>query len=171
MNETSSTGNGPAASKRVECRAAKDPAVRLFIIAAMLIGVGLWCLTDWRERPEAWDARHINEVSGYLLNNWGPFLFLPGGLVVVYWAIRFLRRVLIADGEGVGYAGKDRISWDKIEKVDATELPQGFLRIEHDGGEVLTLDSWKLQNFRDLVAFLETRVPKDRQVTAATKAE
>jgi len=170
MNETSSTGSDPAAPQRVECRATKDPAVRLFIIAAMLIGMGIWCLTDRRERPEAWDTKHINEVSGYLLNNWGPFLFLPGGLVAAYWAIRFLRRVLIADGEGVGYTGNDRIPWDRIEKIDATELAKGFLRIEHGDGEVLTLDSWKLQNFRDLVALIETRVPKDRQVTAATKA-
>ena len=52
---------------RVECPAAKDPAVRLCILAALLLAFGIWCLTDLREPPSEWSFGKINEVSAYLL--------------------------------------------------------------------------------------------------------
>ena len=155
----------------VECRTSRDAAVRTFILAAMLIGAGIWCWSDPREPPEAWDLKNINDAAAYVLNNWGPYLFMPVGLIFAIRGILFLNRRIIADGEGIGYVGK-KIAWSEITGLDATRLEaKGILLLHYGQGKTLTLDSWKLQNFRDLVAFIETHVPKDRQVTASTKAE
>ena len=166
MNETSQTENNSSAPARVECRATSDPAVRLFILAAMPLAFGVWCLIDRHKHPwpETWDLPNINAVGGYLLNNWGPFVLFPLGLVVLYFAVRFVRRVLVADEEGIGYAGKDKVRWEDVSKLDAAELKKEILVLESGGQAVLKLDGWKLRNFRDLVAFIERRVPADKWI-------
>jgi len=159
MNETDTP---PAAAAGVECRAAKDPAVRRFIIAAMMVGFGIWCLTDLRKAPEAWDLKHINEAAAYLLNNWGPWLFFPLALVVIVATIIALHRKLTADAQGLGYGDK-RIAWSDITAINAKLLEsKGILRIETSRGKAMTLDSWKLQNFKALAKFIEDHVPADR---------
>lgn len=150
--------------QRVEAPAAKDPAVRLFIVAAMLIGMGAWCLTDMRKAPEAWDIKHANEVGGYLLNNWGPVLFLPAGAFFAGWALVMLRRVLVADAVGIGYAGKAKTAWSDISRLDASQFEdKGILDLHDKSGGRIRLDSWKLTNFKALVAFVEQRVPEAAQ--------
>jgi hypothetical protein len=147
----------------VVCPPTKDPAVRLFIAAAALIAFGGWCLTDLREVPAAWDLKHINDVAGYLLNNWGPFVFFPAGLISLVWGILFLRRKCVADGEGIVYAYlcREKIPWDSVTELDASELAEKkILHLRYGEGKSLTLDEWKLQNFKDLVAFVEVRVPQ-----------
>jgi hypothetical protein len=160
----------PARPSRVECRPATDPAIRLFVVAAMLIGFGIWCLTDRRQRPEAWDFEHINQVATYLLNNWGPFLLLPAGAVFLYFGVRFVRRVLVADEEGIGYSPAGKIRWDEVTALDATRLPDGFLVLQAGQDRRLKLDSWKLKGFRELVAFVEQRVPQEKWARPKDKA-
>ncbi len=156
MNESSPQVSG----ERVEARAAADPAVRLFILAAMLLGYSIWCLLDWREPPPAWTTEHINEIGPYLSTNVAFFLALPGGLVPLVWGFVFLRRRLVADAEGIGYLGKDQVPWHAIEKVDASKLPsKGILDLYHGEDKKLRLDSWKLKNFKPLVAFVEAHLP------------
>ncbi len=151
---------------QVECRATKDTAVRLFIIAAMLIGMGVYCFIDAYVRdkyppPEAWDMEHINEAAGYALNHFGPYLFLPVGLILIVFAIRSVTRRLIADEDGIGYAGKARIPWSQITSLDASVLQsKQILYVRHGRDKKLTLDGYKLSGFRDLVAFAEARVPE-----------
>ena len=158
MNESAE----PAGTGRVECTAAKDPAVRLFILAAMLMGFGAWCLTDMRPRPETWDLKHVNEIAAYLLNNWGPLLLVPGGMFVLARAILYLRRKLVATDEGIGYDGKEQVAWSRIHRLDATDLAdKGMLRLEYGAAKPLTLDAWKLNNFKAMVAFVEARVPPE----------
>jgi len=164
MNETTEETE----PKHVECPAAKDPAVRMFILAGLLAGIGVWCLTDLREPPAAWDMQHINEAASYLLNNWGPVVMFPGAAVAAVWAVLFLRRKCVADEEGICYAyfGKDKLPWGEVQELDASKLKdKQILYLRYGKGATLTLDAWKMQNFRDLVAFVETHVGEDAKTT------
>jgi len=146
-------------SATLECGPAKDPAVRWFIFAAMMIAMALWCWSDRRDPPEAWDAEHINQIGAYLLNNWGPVVFAPVGLIAVFAAVGHLRRTLVADESGITY-GSEKMVWKEVTRLDATKLKsKGILTVIHGDGQTLKLDSWKLQNFQELVAFVEKKLP------------
>ena len=154
----------------ITCPAAKDPAVRTFIFAAMLIGLAIYCWIDVAagkySRPEPGAKDYLNKYLGYAFNNWTPWVTLPIGVFVALRGFLALRRVLVADAEGMGYRGKGKRPWDKITAVDASRLKsKGMLEVEYEGGEKLVLDSWKLQNFRELVGFIEAHSP----VTPSTK--
>ncbi len=151
---------------RVTCPPAKDPAIRLFIVAAMLLGFGIACFLDRNKYPPppAWDMAHINEVAGYVFNHWGPYVLLPAGTVFGVWGVLFLRRRLTADAEGIGYEGDDPIPWSHITRLDATDARKGIVLLEYGEGKVLKLDSWKLRNFRELVALIERQIPLDKQI-------
>lgn len=168
MAETAETENESSAPASVECRAASDPAVRLFILTAMPLAFGIWCLRDRHKhpRPDIWDWAHINDIAGYILNTWGPVVLFPLGFVGLYLAIRYIRRVLVADEEGIGYVGKDKILWEQVTKLDAADLKKEILVLE-TGQRALKLDGWKLRDFRDLVAFIEKHVPEDKWIRPA----
>lgn len=166
MTETDSL---PQAPQRVRCPAARDPAVRLFILAAMLIGFGAWCFLEgvvWGKYPYRPIGEDINAWAKYVLNVYGGFVLIPLGLVAAIWGIAFLRRTLVADEEGIGYEGKQRIPWAQVTRLDASRLKdKGLLELHHDDG-TLTLDSWKLQNFQELVRLVEARVPEEKRAGA-----
>ncbi|MBN1553383.1 MAG: hypothetical protein JXA11_01455 [Phycisphaerae bacterium] len=154
-----------AASRRVESNAARDPAIRLGIAAVMLIGMGLWCFHDRNkyEPPAAWDMKHINEASKYAFNHFGAFVFVPPGAALVLWMLVFLRRKLIADQDGIGYAGKEKIPWGSITKLDTSQAKsKGILQLHYGDGKVLKLDNWKLTNFRELISLVESKIPSDK---------
>jgi hypothetical protein len=156
----------PAASApdRVECPVTKDPVVRGYIIAFALIGLGVWCLTDQKPKPPAWDMEHINEVLNYVFNNIGPFLFIPIGLIQAVRTFLLSGKVLVADSEGIGYEGKDKISWPNVKTVDAGRLQKkGYLYLHTSDGEKFTIDTWRHHNSKELVALIERMVPPDKQ--------
>lgn len=160
MNDTPT----PAEVDSILCPAAKDPAVRWFIFAAMLIGYGFYTIYDHyiQGNYPYPDPYKLNPYLTYLFNHYNPYVLIPPGLIAMVMSIRYLRRKLIADGEGIGYAGTDRIPWNEIRNVDASKLQsKGILYLRHGGGKTLKLASWKLQNFRDLVAFVERHVPPE----------
>ena len=155
MNDTES--NKQAA---VVCRPTNDPAVRWFIFAAMMLGFSLWCYSDRRQPPEAWDTKHINEIAGYVMNNWSPWVLAPAGIIAAGLGIRHLSRKLVADTEGIGYPG-GKVSWSEFTRLDASLLQsKGILCLYYGGGRKLILDSWKLRDFRQLVAFVEKMLPQ-----------
>lgn len=156
---TEPTTNQP--HDRIEARAATDPAVRMFIFAGMLLAYSVWCFLDWKQQPTAWDLEHANEVGSFLVTNVLVWLALPVGLIVVVWAMLFLRRRLVADTEGIGYAGKKQMPWHSVKKVDASMLAsKGILDLYHgDGDDKFRLDAWKLKDFKPLVAFVESHLP------------
>lgn len=147
----------------VECRPSKDPAVRLFIGAAASIAVAIWCLTDLRAVPDDWSLKNINATAGFLFNNVGPFFLFPAGVVLAVWGLVFLRRKLVADQAGLGYVGKEKIPWTDITSLDVAKFKKkGILglRYTRDGKEkTFVLDSWKLDNFRQLIQLVEAKVP------------
>jgi hypothetical protein len=146
----------------VECSAAKDPAVRLFILAAMMVGIGVWCLIDMHNYPYKSISEDLNGFFTYVFNHYSPIVLLPLGLLAGLKAVMGLRRRLVADGEGIGYVGRQKISWSAVKSLDSAKLAsKGILNITYDAGEgerTLVLDSWKLQNFRDLVRLVESKV-------------
>jgi len=140
--------------------------VRWFIFAAIMVGFGLYTIHDHyvqgnyaKPQPYALNA-HLK----YLFNHYVPYLVIPIGLIAAGLGIRHLTRRLVADEEGIGYIGEDRVPWSQIAKVDATALRKGFLHLHHGQDGKLTLDSWKLRNFKDLVSLIERSVPADRIV-------
>lgn len=149
---------------RVECPSARDPAVRLFIFAAMMLGFGIYTIYDHYiqgnyTRPEPYS---LNPYLKYLFNHYTPYLLVPIGLIAVILAIRHLLRKLTADQTGIGF-GTERIAWNRIDRLDASKLKDKGMLYLHYGAETLTLHSWKLQNFRQLVAFVEKNVSQEVQ--------
>lgn len=159
MSEQTASQDVP---NRVECPAAKDPAVRLFILAAMLIGFGIWCFLDrgnYQWKPDG----SINEKFGYILNHGGAIALPIVGLVPLVWGILFLRRRLVADQDGIGYAGGEKIPWDSVTSLDSSKLQDKgilYLRYGEGGRRRLVLDEWKLKNFRALVRLVESKVSR-----------
>jgi hypothetical protein len=149
---------------KVVCPAAKDPVVRLFIFAAILIGFGIWCFVDGylKEGPPREDLKGINQVVTWYLNHVGGIVLPIAGIVPLVWGLLFLRRRLLADEEGLGYAGKEKVPWTAVKSLDTSRLAsKGILTLHYEssGQEgTLVLDGWKLQNFRDLVALVERKV-------------
>jgi hypothetical protein len=163
----SARGQNPVSRipQRVESNATRDPAIRLGIAAVMLVGMGLWCLHDSKkyDPPAVWDLKHINEASKYAFNTYGVFVFTPPGVVLGLWALRFLRRKLIADQDGIGYVGKEKIPWGNITKLDASQAKsKGILKLHYGDGKILTLDNWKLTNFRELISLVESKLPPEK---------
>ena len=163
MSETASSPQ----TDRVECPPTREPAVRLFIFAGMLLAFGGWCFVDAFYRnsypyPKPIDKDQLNLKAKYYFNHGGGIVLPIAGLVPLAMGIAFLRRKLVADGEGVGYQGQTKVRWDSVTRLDASQLQEkGMLHLHHGAGKPLTLDSWKLTNFKALVAFVEQHVSPD----------
>ena len=153
----------------VECPAAREPAVRLFIVAGILIGFGLWCFVDVhiRDKYPRKENANTSEVFSYWFNHGGAFVFPLLGLIPLGLAATSLRRKLVADEKGIGYIGKEQISWSAIRSLDASELAdKGILRLDYESGggkKTLKLCNWKLQNFRSLVLLVEKKAPASKK--------
>jgi len=147
---------------RVTCPPEKDPAVRTFVFAAIMIGFAVWCYTDRRELPEAWDLEHINDAAAYLMNNWGPVVLVPIGIIAALMGMKHLSRILEADENGIGYVGKDKIAWSDIVEVDASLLKSKGLILINAGEKKLKLRSGDMENFRELAALIEKSIPEEK---------
>ena len=148
----------------VTCPATKDPAIRTFIMAAIFLGIGIFCWIDAAsgkyDSPEVWNMENINAVAGHILNHYTPWIAIPGGLLAAFLGIRSIKRIMEADAEGLGYRGKEKLPWDRITALDASQLKdKGILKVKYGDEDEIVLDSWKLQNFRDLVGFVESHSP------------
>lgn len=172
----SDTNDAPQAD-RIECPASKEPAVRYFIVAGLLLAFGLYCFYDAYilgkyPYPTGEDAENINKLATYYFNHWGAFVFTIGGLIPLVLGLRFLKRVLVADAEGVAPPGGPKVAWSSVTKLDATDLAsKGLLRLEYGAEKPLVLDSWCYQNFKALVAFVEAHVPAEARDEQPENAE
>lgn len=155
---------GGAGPEQVICPAARDPAVRQVLVALLLIGAAAWCFHDSPKYPKP-DPFDLNKYLGWAFNHFLPVVLLPAAAAVFVRVVVLCRRRLVADGEGIGYAGKAKLPWDRVARVDARRLKSdGILLLHADDGTKLKLDSWRLRNFRQLVAFIEQRVPAEKYV-------
>ncbi|MFP4356060.1 MAG: hypothetical protein ACLFUJ_13135 [Phycisphaerae bacterium] len=156
----------PAPTGPVSCPATRDTAVRMFIGAAICLGFSIWCFIDWANYPKP-DAplsvETLNGYAGWAFNHFLPFILIPISIVLIALAIRSQKLVLVADEQGIGYQGKEKISWESIQQLDATKLAdKQIMDIHHPGGR-LRLDGLKLQNFRQLVSYVELKIPAEKQ--------
>ncbi len=152
--------------QRVECLAAREPAVHKFIFAAMLLGLAAYCFIDHYVRgkfPYPGEGGDINAWARYIFNAYGPFVLGPPGLLLAIWGVVLLRRRLLADQEGVGYAGRRKVAWSDVKSLDTSRFDKkNILALVYESGgqeKRLVLDGWKLQNFKELVKLVETKVP------------
>ena len=166
MTDTPDDAPPQTDDEEVRCRARKDPAVRLFIFAGMLLGLGLWFLYDGyvaKKYPHKPFSENINQWFTWAINCIGPFILIPVGLVFLVWGIVILRRVLVADADGIGYVGKQKLAWSDVGSVDASQLKaKQILILEYGDAGRMKLDSWKLDNYQKLVALIEQHVPDDK---------
>jgi len=150
----------------VESPAAKDPAVRIFILAAMLVAFGIWAMMDLSTGKFHYvdPGEDINAFGKWAFNAFGAYICTPVGVVIAVLGLRFLKGVLVADGEGIGWKGKTKRPWAQVATLDATQLrDKGILVVHFKDGARIKLDSWKLQNFKKLVAVVEANVPKTKE--------
>ncbi len=170
MNDTQETHS----NETIVFAPTTEPAVRSFIIAVLLLGFGAWCWFDKSNYPppEAWTTEFINDIATYTMNHWGPFVFVPVGAVFLALGIRHLTRKMVADSEGLGYSGGEKILWSNVTAIDASALKEkGLLKLTYNKGKRLILDSYKLQNFRELVGFVERRLPELAGQAQATSTQ
>ena len=135
-------------------------------VLGMLLGFGIWCYSD-RTRykvPEEWSLGKINDIAGYLLNHWGPYVMLPLGVLILVWVAMGLRKKLLADEQGVGYAGRARIAWSEVDSLDARRLESKGVVVLIAAGRRLVLDSYYLTNFRELMALVDRCVPVEKHI-------
>jgi len=141
---------------RVECPSAGEPYIRLFIIAGVAVVLGLWCFLDRHSYPAPPDG----EPLGYYVNHYALYVLTPLGVLLALWGLRVRKRVLIADDNGIGYVGKGSVPWSQVTGLNAAQLEEKqLLRLRLASGDSIKLDGWKLKNFKELVAFLERKLP------------
>lgn len=150
---------------KVECPATKDPAIQKFIIAAMALGFGIWCFVDAHIKHKyPWKPEGgLNDKLSYFYNHGGAIVFPLVALIVLIWGIFLLRRKLLADEEGIGYVGSQKIPWSDVTRLDSAKLAgKGVLGLFYKDAagkeKRLVLDSWGLRNFRELVKLVESKV-------------
>ena len=145
-------------SDRIECKATKDPIVRLFILAAMLIGFGLYCYMT-REPNYTPAGKDLNKFLSWAMGEYGPFACIPPGVLVALWAFLAARKRLVVDAQGIGFVGGEKIAWSAVTAVDASRLQSKGLLFIHAADKSMRLCDWKLTDFKPMVAFLETHLP------------
>lgn len=146
------------AADQVQCPADRDPAVRLFIGAGLCLGFAIWCLFEKHayDPPEAWTMKHINDAAGYVMNHFGPWLFIPVAAFLSLLAVRALRRLVVADAEGISINRKGRLPWSDFTGVDASALQsKGRLALIGRDGSRVVLDQYQYKNFKALVELIE----------------
>lgn len=153
-----------AASNRVECRTSRDPYIRLFILGiVMLVWAGfsaydaVWKLDAQGEQK--YSPKH--NPAGFLFNAGMAVVLPPLAVIALIWANRIRRRRLVADDEGLGYLGKQKIAWNRIKRL--VPRGKGLLDVYYEDGngaqQRLKLDSWMLKGFNELVSFIEAKAP------------
>ena len=154
MNDANESSN----VTRVVCPAVLDLAIRPLVLAVALIAFGIWCAMD--QQPHKPFDDDMNSWLTWAMNFYGQFAFPAIGLIPLYFGVRVLRRKMVADEQGVGFEGKEKIAWSAVTGLDASELKsKQILVLIHSQGQRYTLDGFDLRNFRQLVDFIEARVP------------
>jgi len=165
MNNVSDAPDGQG-QERVVCPSSHERAVRLFIVAGILIGFGVYCFVDAFVRGKYPHVRLSEDLNGWAewaFNFFGTFVFTGLGVIPLVIAIASLNHTMIADAEGIGYVGKTKTPWSSVVSLDASQLQKKqILSLECPGGRRIKLDGYKLRNFKELVAFVERRVSPSR---------
>lgn len=157
-----------SAADRIECKPTKDPIVRLFILAGILIGFGVYCYLTRTEPTGKPITEDLNGWLSWAMGEYFPYALIPPGLVVAVLGLRAAKKRLVVDAEGIGYVGGEKIAWSAVTTVDAAKLQaKGLLYIHYGQGRKLCLCDWKLTDFKPMVAFLQAHLPAGVAVKTA----
>ena len=149
----------------IECKSTRDPLLRLGFLVAMLVGFGLWCVYEMNLIDGAPKYSYksmsddFNTWATWAFNFYGQFVFTGLGLLLAWKALKFKNQVLTADDAGVGYVGREKIAWADVIEMDLSKFKAKEIMVLKAGDTSITLDGWKLQNFRDLIAKVEAALP------------
>ena len=155
---------------RVICPSVRDLVVRPLILAVGLVGFGIWCAFDQQEYAPF--DKDMNTWLTWAMNYYGQFAFTALGMIPLYFAVRAMRRRLVADETGVGFQGKETVAWSSVTGLDASELKgKQILYLLHGQGQRYTLDGFDLRNFAELVAFVEDHVPQAAAVKPPVESD
>ena len=144
----------PAAPEVVECPLATEPLVRSGLIIALVLGYGLYSIYELAVGK----YDRATQATYWYFTVACAVLLTPAGLVVVGLLIRRLRRRLVADSEGIGYVGREKIGWADVTKLVIGGKGLVDLHYQADGQEeVLTLDSYYLKHYDALMAIVDAR--------------
>lgn len=166
--EPQAAGQAPS---QAEAPAAFDVALRPFIVAAMTLGFGVWCVIDAYVRnlypySKYEESGNINDYMSFAFNHYAPFVLIPIGLLALVYGIVLLQRKAVADEQGLFKTGHDKIAWNQITRLDASKLASDkSLVIHHGQGQTLVLHGRDHRNFADLVAVIDRYVPEDKRTT------
>jgi hypothetical protein len=135
-------------------------------VALVLLGGGIYCYLDRGNfpKPDDWSVKNINSVIGYVVNNWGPYVMVPAGALFLALAVLGMRKMLLADAEGIGFGGQQKLPWSQVDSLDGRRLQSKGIVVLHAGPRRLVLDSYYLMNFHELIALVERHVPAEKQV-------
>ncbi len=166
--EPPARGHGPT---RAEAPATFDVALRPFIVAAMTLGFGIWCVIDAYVRDlypysKYEESGNINDYLLFAFNHYAPFVLIPVALVAGVLGYMKLQRKAVADEEGLFKTGHGKIAWDDVTRLDASELASNkTLRVHHGQNGLIVLDGRDHRNFTDLVAVIDRYVPEEKRTT------
>ena len=139
-------------------------------MAGIFLAIGLWCaydsnLTDHHTFPTVpFSMENINPWAGWAMNFFGQFLGVGIGLILMLRALKARDGRLVADEDGIGWQGETKIAWDRITRLDASRLQKkGYLTLHYGDGNELTLDTWRLDQTKALVALIDRNVPDDKK--------
>lgn len=144
----------PGAPDSVECGLATEALIRSGLIVAMVLGFGVWSI--YHLAIDKYD-RAAEPVNWYFTLGCAVVL-TPLGVVLAGLLVRRLRRRLVADNEGIGYVGREKVGWDRITKLVIRGKGLVDLHYQTDGAEqVLTLDSYYLKDYDTLMTLVDAR--------------
>lgn len=141
--------------ERVECPTTRESTLRYFGIGLLLIGFGAWAAVEVFVTH-----KYLPGDDWYTFNAGLVYAGIPLGLVLLALGMLKLRKTFVADQEGLGYRGKEKVAWGEVRKLVLRGKGRLDVVYEHGGQEgAFKLDSWELRNFAPLVTLIEARTP------------
>lgn len=144
-------------AERVECSATKEPAIRVLLMAVMALAFGAYCYYDAYV-----NQKYIQQASesSMMFNKVCSWVLPPIGLFLLGRVVWMLRRKFVADNEGLGWVGQDKVAWSSVKALVVKGKELFDVHYSADGQDgVLHLDSWKMKNFVPLVKLIESKTP------------
>ena len=150
-------------AKSVECRVPKATINRMLFITLLLFGVaGYFAYDTFLAKDDQGEAKYSMEkkAADYIFNLTGSIIMPLAGLAQLARVLITSKRKLVADQEGIALAGKAKVPWSQVDKL--VTRGKGLLEVcykKGNGQGVIKLDSFKLDNFNELVALIEAKTP------------
>lgn len=138
----------------VTCPTATDPIIRRVIMVLICLGFGVYSIYELA----AGHYQEPGQEATRMFTIGCAVILTPVGLFLLVTLFKMMTAKFEADQQGLGPAGKPKVAWSQVTKL--IQRGKGLLNVEYNvDGEpgVLKLDSWKLQNFDQLVQLIDAK--------------